>query len=101
MQQMNKSIQNTIVNYFQNQPIEKAWIFGSFSRGEDRQDSDVDILVDFDKDAKIGFKYFGMICDLEDLLHRHVDLVVADSVLPFANDSINRDKILIYERTRA
>lgn len=95
---MKKTINHTISNYFKNQPVERAWLFGSFSRGEDRPDSDVDILVDFDKDAKIGFKYFGMICDLEELLQRRVDLVVSDSVMPFAKDSINKDKVLIYER---
>jgi hypothetical protein len=96
---MNANLKNIIVNYLKTQPVERAWLFGSFSRGEEREDSDVDILVDFEKDAKIGFRYFGMICDLEEMLRRPVDLVVSGSILPFAKDSINRDKVLIYERT--
>ena len=58
----------------------------------------MDILVSLSKDAKMGFAFAGMICDLEDLLHRPVDLVVDGTLLPFAPESANRDKILIYER---
>ncbi len=61
-------------------------------------DSDVDILVSFVPGAKMGLSYFGMICDLEDLLHRPVDLVVEGDLLPFAVESANKDKILVYEQ---
>lgn len=67
---MNANVRNIIVNYFRNQPVEKAWIFGSYSRGEEREDSDVDILVTFKKDERIGLKYAAMVCDLEDLLQK-------------------------------
>ena len=43
-------------------------------------------------------QYAGMINKLETLLGRKVDLVANGSVKPFALESINRDKILIYER---
>lgn len=85
--------------YFATQPIERAWLFGSFSRGEETETSDVDILVDFDKNARIGlFKYAGIYGDLKDLLGRDVDLVKNGSLKPFAVESANHDKILIYER---
>lgn len=88
-----------IRNYLATQPVVKAWLFGSFSRGEEREDSDVDILVVLDKDAHVGLlKFSGMRCDLEDILHRDVDLVVEGSLMPFAVESANRDKKLIYER---
>ncbi len=92
-------VKNTIANYFQHKPVEKAWIFGSFSRNEERPDSDIDILVSLSKDAHLGFAFAGMICDLEELLQRPVDLVVDGNILPFAQESVNRDKVLIYERT--
>ena len=86
-------------NYFASQPIERAWLFGSFSRGEETETSDVDILVDFDKNVRIGlFKYAGIYGDLKELLGRDVDLVQNGSLKPFAVESANRDKILIYER---
>lgn len=37
-----------IKEYMSHQPILRAWIFGSYSRGEERSDSDIDILVDYD-----------------------------------------------------
>ena len=94
-----KDIIPTIQGYFSTQPITKAWLFGSFSRGEESENSDIDILVSFDKDAKISlFKYADIICQLENILNHKVDLVEEGSLLPFANETANKDKILIYER---
>lgn len=85
--------------FFATRPIKKAYLFGSFSRGEERTDSDVDIMVDLDKTKPIGlFQYVAMKLELQDLLHREVDLVESDELLPFAQESANRDKFLIYER---
>ena len=88
----------TIADYFKTQPVLKAWLFGSYSRGEQTKDSDVDILVLLDKSRPIGLKFFGMWNDLEELLGRKVDLVSEGTLLPFAQESAEKDKILIYER---
>ncbi|MBQ8224355.1 MAG: nucleotidyltransferase domain-containing protein [Bacteroides sp.] len=89
-----------IKEYLSTQPITRAWLFGSFSRGEETENSDVDILVDFDKDARIGlFKYAGIYGDLKELLGREVDLVQNGTLKDFAVESAEKDKILIYERT--
>lgn len=85
--------------YFSTQSVLKAWLFGSFSRGEETQDSDVDIIVSLDKSKPIGLKFFRMWSDLEELLGRKVDLVSEGTLLPFAKESAERDKILVYERT--
>lgn len=93
------SLIHAVQDYFRQEPVKRAWIFGSFSRMEERPDSDVDILIDLDTSAPIGLLQFaGMINRLEALLGRKVDLVEKDSVKPFAQDSVNRDKILVYER---
>lgn len=87
-----------IQKYFATQPVVKAWLFGSYSRGEEGPDSNVNILVAFDKDAHVGLlKYCGMICDLGDILKKKVELVEDGTLMPFAVESVNRDKILIYE----
>lgn len=88
----------TIAEYFKTQPVLKAWLFGSYSRGEQTKDSDVDIIVLLDKSRPIGLKFFGMWSDLEELLGRKVDLVSEGTLLPFAQQSADKDKILIYER---
>ena len=88
-----------IQGYFATLPIAKAWLFGSYSRGEESAESDVDIMVTFDKDAKISlFKYADIICKLEELLKQKVDLVEEGALLPFAQQTVSDDKILIYER---
>jgi hypothetical protein len=46
----------------------------------------------------VGLKFFGMWSDLEHLLDRRVDLVTENSLADFARESVERDKILIYER---
>lgn len=87
-----------IQTYLATQPVERAYLFGSCARGEERPDSDVDLLVTLDYTWPIGLKYFGMICDLEDKLGRKVDLVSEDGLMSFARPTANRDKIKIYER---
>ena len=93
-----QQIQEIVSKYFANQPVLKAWLFGSFARGEETPLSDVDILVILDPSQRVGLKFFGMWNDLEILLDRSVDLVTERSLAPFAKESANRDKILIYER---
>ena len=87
-----------IADYFKTQPVLKAWLFGSFSRGEETDSSDIDILIVLDDSQHIGMKFFGMYEDLKDLLGRNVDLVTDRSLASFARKSVDRDKILIYER---
>lgn len=100
MSSKTKNMTEMIAEYFKTQPVLKVWLFGSFARGEERPESDVDLLVEFDKNARVSLmKHAGMIVDLEHKLRRSVDLVTDGTLLPFAVESANRDKILIYERT--
>ncbi|MBO5616018.1 MAG: nucleotidyltransferase domain-containing protein [Prevotella sp.] len=87
-----------IAEYFKTQPVLKAWLFGSFSRGEEHADSDVDILIVLDHSQPVGLRFFGMWGDLERLLGRKVDLVTEQGLEEFARESANQDRILIYER---
>ena len=48
-----QEMKSIIAEYFKTQPVLKAWIFGSYARGEERPDSDVDILVEFDHNTPI------------------------------------------------
>ena len=95
-----QQMQKTIADYFKTQPVLKAWLFGSFARGEETPRSDVDILFVPDYSGKpfTLFTHGGMLMDLQELLNRKVDLVVEGTLRPYAAESANRDKILIYER---
>lgn len=88
-----------IANYFKTQPVLKAWLFGSYARGEEKPWSDLDILVQYDRNQTIGLlKIASMQVDLEDLLGREVDLVEDGTLRPWAVESVDNDKRLIYER---
>ena len=96
IQQMIPQIQE----FFQNQPVKKAWLFGSCSRGEEQPDSDIDILVEYkDPDSISLFTISRIMCSLRKILTRRVDLVEEGCLLPFAEESVHQDKILIYEGT--
>ena len=56
---MDAKVSHTIQEYFKTQPVEKAWVFGSFSRGEERADSDVDIMVSLVPGTRLGLKFFA------------------------------------------
>lgn len=90
---------NRIQEYLAKQPIDKAWIFGSFAREDESLDSDLDILIRFSSPSKLDLMdYIGMKQALEELSGRRVDLVEEGYILPNAQESINREKVLIYER---
>ena len=85
--------------YLATQPVERAYLFGSCARGDERPDSDIDLLVSLDYSHPIGLKYFSMMCDLEKKLGKKVDLVSDDGLMSFARPYVDKDKILLYERS--
>ena len=93
-------MQQTIANYFKTQPIQRAWLFGSYARGDESPLSDVDILVQFDEGGVSLLKHAAMICELEKILDRPVDIVPEKMLRPRVRESVDQDKMLIYERTR-
>lgn len=88
-----------VQDYLAGTQITKAWVFGSFSRGEEKPDSDLDLLIDYDRSSQISLlDLIRYKIDLEKLIHREVDLIEEKSLKPFAVPSAERDKYLIYAR---
>ena len=74
---MDKRLTDKIVRYFATQPIVKAWVFGSYARGEAHSGSDIDILVVFDKEAKVSrMRHAKISLELSELLGFDVDLIL-------------------------
>ncbi len=99
---MKKSIEKIIPkiqDFLETQPINKAWLFGSCARGENTPDSDVDILVQYDRSNAISlFKIAQIMVDLENIINKPVDIVEDKQLMWYAKKSVEKDKILIYER---
>ncbi len=95
---LSKNDIDKIRKVFTGQPVKKAYLFGSYSRGEAQKNSDVDILVELNYSEHIGLGFLRMKNDLEQALQKSVDLVsengLSRHVLPF----VNADKLLIYEK---
>ena len=88
----------TIKEYFKAQPVLKAYLFGSYSRYEADNSSDVDILVDLDYSKHIGLGFVKMREGLQDILHKNIDLVSSNAVSIHLKPFIEKDRILIYEK---
>ena len=97
MQLSAKDIQ-VIKNYFSGKPVVKAYVFGSYSRNEAENDSDIDILVDLDYSKHIGLGFVQMQDHLQQKLNKKIDLVSSSGVSKYLLPFIEKDKVLIYER---
>lgn len=73
--------------------VKRIGIFGSFARGEEREDSDLDVLVVFEEGQKTFDNYMDLKFYLEDLLDREVDLVTEKSLKPQLKDIIMKDVV--------
>jgi predicted nucleotidyltransferase len=77
--------------------IQKAWIYGSFSRKSDTPKSDIDIAIKTDK----GFSYFDLAeiqYHLEKVSNRKIDIGFIDSFKPYIFENLKSDLKLFYER---
>lgn len=74
--------------------IRRASIFGSFARGEDREDSDIDILVEFDEESSL-LDLVGLKIELEEALGKKVDVLTYKSLHPLLKDRILREQRVI------
>jgi len=97
MQLANTKIEK-IREYFKAKPVLKAYLFGSYVRGEADDKSDIDLVIDLDYTQKIGLQFIQMKIDLEALLQARVDLVSSNAVSKHIQASLDSEKQLIYAR---
>ncbi|MFV8328160.1 nucleotidyltransferase family protein [Flavobacterium sp. ZS1P14] len=87
---------NLIKDFFSRQPVLKAYLFGSYSRGEENENSDLDVLVELDYTKPIGLEFIQMQIDLQKLLSKKVDLVSARGLSKYIKPILDKEKKLIY-----
>ncbi len=96
---MNAILLDKLNDFFEEQPVDKVWLFGSYARNQETKESDVDLLVRFKDGAKITlFMDSSIVNNLEKIFNKKVDLVEETQLKDFARASAEQDKYIIYER---
>lgn len=86
-----------LVDLCQRYSIRELSLFGSATRDDFTASSDVDVLVEFSPDARIGFfRFVELQEELEHLFGRRVDLVTERSLSPWFRDEVMREREVIY-----
>jgi len=86
-----------LIEYCRRNQIRELSVFGSVQRDDFRPDSDVDILVEFEEDAEIGFLALSRIRrELSAIIGRDVDLVPKDGLKTFIRQSVLDSSDIIY-----
>ncbi len=78
--------------------IRQAWIYGSFSRGDDKPGSDVDLAIEADD----SFSYFDLAeiqHQIEQAIHRKVDIGFIDAFKPHIRKNVEPDLKRVYEKS--
>lgn len=92
-------IQEIVTAYFKDKPVKKVYLFGSYARGEATENSDVDLLVEYDNVVK-RVSFYDAIeykLGLEDTMKIPVELITESAIYKRFLPYIQRDKIKIYE----
>jgi hypothetical protein len=91
-----EDVREIILSVLKPHGVDRVSVFGSFARGEAGPGSDIDILVRF-KDTKSLFELVRIQDELEQALHRKVDLLTERAVSPYLIDTIRREEVVILE----
>jgi hypothetical protein len=89
-----EEIKEKITPLLRSYGVKRAAFFGSFVRGEERKDSDIDILVEFEGEKSL-LDLAGLKIELEELLERKVDVLTYDSIHPLLKDKILEEQKVI------
>ena len=89
-----EDVKRKILPILEHYGVKKAGLFGSVVRGELREDSDIDILVEIEKDISL-LDFVDFKLKIEEKLGRKVDLVEYSEIKPLLKDIILREQVAI------
>lgn len=92
-----QTIKTKVTPVLENEGVVRAAVFGSHATGEAKQNSDVDLLVEFSS-RKSLFDLVGLKLRLEKILKKKVDLLTYRSIHRLLRDIILNEQIVIYEK---
>lgn len=87
-------LRNRVADTLRDRGVVRAFVFGSFARGEDSPESDVDFLVEFEPGRSL-LDLSGLRLDLQDVLGRDVDVVTLPALHPKLKDRILAERVEI------
>lgn len=90
-----ENLKNRIIPLLKEYGVEKAGLFGSLARGEETDESDIDLLVELPAKASL-LDLAGLKIDLEELLAQKVDVLTYDSLHPLLKDSILNEQVPVF-----
>ena len=78
--QTEQELLDKLTPIFKLYPIKRAALFGSYSRGEQTEDSDIDVFLEFDESADLVRVFYGFWDDIESRMQMKVDLLTHGSL---------------------
>ncbi|AEF95421.1 DNA polymerase beta domain protein region [Desulfotomaculum nigrificans CO-1-SRB] len=91
-----ETIKAKVVPILKNYGVNRAYLFGSFARGEQTEDSDIDLLVEYAPGvSKSIFKVVELKYELEEALQRKVDIVTEQAISPYIRPYTIKDRQVI------
>ena len=97
MTKINKQkLYSTIVEFLKGKGATKVAVFGSYVRNEETPNSDIDVMVDFDKPITL-LDFAGYQIDLEEIIGIKVDLVIEGGINPLIEKYVNNDLMILYK----
>lgn len=87
-----------IAEFCRRHHIRKLALFGSVLREDFRPDSDVDVLVEFEPEQRVGLAFFSMQDELSDLLGRKVDLHTPNFLSRYFRDEVLAEAEVLYAK---
>ena len=88
-----KKLKPKLIRILKANGIKKAGIFGSYARGDQKKNSDIDVLIQ--PTRNMGLEFVGVKLELENKLNKKVDLVTYKGIHPLLKKQILKEEVKI------
>jgi uncharacterized protein len=95
-----ENIKRIVQDYFKDKPVNEVYLFGSYARGDAKEDSDVDLIIEIDDTKKrlSLFDFLGLQPGIGNSLNKKVDLVESHLFFPRVKIQAEKEKVIMYKR---